>query len=171
VSNIFLSASKVIFYALLVLKFHGCSDTQFSDSPIPSLEIIEAVSLPHPVLSRDSIINLRFSYSDGDGDLGIKDSDTLAANDFTIRFFEIKNGIETPFLIPLTEDTLNFNQRFPYLTPSGRNKSIKGEILIEIPINPYPGYNPVTVIFKSILTDRAGNKSNEVVTPAIKITH
>lgn len=149
----------------------GCEMSSFSDSPIPTLALKRAEVLPHPALPRDSIIILEFEYTDGDGDLGYVETDTLSGNDLLISFRFIKDNIAQPFIIPVANDTLNFNRRLPYLTPSGSDKSIKGTIKAQIPINPYPDFRPDSVFFNAVLFDRSFNQSNEVETPILVITH
>lgn len=166
----FKTGSKVVLL-LVILTFSSCEKESFSDSVIPTLSLTSANILPHPVEPRDSIIILDLSYTDGDGDIGFKDDDTLSSSNLVVRFFEIINGIETPFVIPLSTDTLNFNQRTPFLTPIGEQKSIKGEIKLKIPINPFPGYRPDSLIFKCQLFDRQLNASQIVVTPILVVTH
>ncbi|MCK9480920.1 MAG: hypothetical protein M0R38_04050 [Bacteroidia bacterium] len=151
--------------------YSACKKEPFSNSPIPVLQLKSAQVISSTDVSRDSIIILEFSYTDGDGDLGKPDSDTLSGPNFFIRFFEITNGNQTPYIIPLSNDTLNFNQYTPYLTPSGKDKSIKGEITVRIPTSPYLGYEPDSVLFVATLEDRAGNQSNEVITPVLTIRH
>jgi hypothetical protein len=125
----------------------------------------------HDETFRDSIIRLVVQYEDGDGDIGIRDDDTLSLPDFHVQFFHIKNGIELPFIIPLTTDTLHFNQRLPYVTPSGKNKGIKGNITLRIPSTPYPEFKPDSVRFYMQLFDRKGNSSNLLSTPTLFIKH
>ncbi|MCO6495261.1 MAG: hypothetical protein J5I91_06245 [Bacteroidetes bacterium] len=165
------SGAKIILLYCLT-AFISCKREPVSDSVIPTLTLNSYQVLPYPTQNKDSIIILKFSYSDADGDIGYPDSDTLSGSDFNIDFFEIINGIPTPYIIPLgNNNTLNFSQRLPYLTPDGKDKSIKGEITFRIPAIPYLGYYPDTVEFKCQLFDRAGNASNQITTPRLRIKH
>jgi hypothetical protein len=166
----FKTGSKVVLL-LVIFILSSCKKETFSDSVIPTLELTSAQVLPHPVEPRDSIIIINLVYTDGDGDIGFNDDDTISNANLIVDFFEIKNGVETPFVIPLSTDTLNFNQRTPNLTPSGKEKSIKGDIKLKIPTNPFPGFRPDSVIFKCQLFDRQLNGSQVVISPILIIRH
>jgi len=123
---------------------------------------------------------IRFSYTDGDGDLGLDKGDTLPPFDkdseyyynLIIKYFEKQNGIfvEVPLLSwnvdSMYFDTLTFNSRFPVLTPESGNQAIKGIFNDTLFI-----YNPLstfdTIKFKAYIIDRAFNKSNEIETGEI----
>lgn len=155
----------------VIIAIISCEKENTPLSTVPVLRLAEAIVLPHPELPRDSIIVISLNYEDADGDIGYREADTLSNNDLIINFLYIDNGEEKSFILPLTTDTLNFNQRLPYLTPSGKNKEISGTITTRIPINPYPGFRPDSVIFICKLYDRALQVSNEVRTPIITIVH
>lgn len=123
---------------------------------------------------------LIFSYTDGDGDLGLDKGDTLVPFDkdgdyyynLIIRYFEKQHGIfvEVPILSWNSDssyfDTLTFNSRFPVLTPESGNQAIKGVFKDTLFI-----YNPLsefdTIKFKASIYDRALNSSNEIETQEI----
>lgn len=123
---------------------------------------------------------LVFSYTDGNGDLGLDKGDTLPPFDrnskyyynLIIKYFEKQNGVfvEVPLLSWNSDssyyDTLTFNSRFPILTPESGNQAIKGVFEDTLFI-----YNPLsdfdTIMFKAYIYDRALNKSNEIETQEI----
>ncbi len=117
---------------------------------------------------------LIFSFTDGDGDIGLYPSDTLPPYDFNlfITYFEIQNGDTVEVFLTQTDpatgdvDTLNFNGRIPILTPFGSNKSISGEVedtlFIHNPASPFD-----TIMFRAYIVDRALHKSNIITTPLI----
>jgi hypothetical protein len=119
---------------------------------------------------------IEISYQDGDGDIGLTQMDTVPPYDYNliIRYFEKKNGqFEEVFLTYYNSetqeyDTINLNARIPLLTPTGKNKSIKGIIQDTIYINNYSSpYD--TVRFEVYILDRALHQSNTVSTPQIVI--
>lgn len=119
---------------------------------------------------------LEIYYQDGDGDIGLTQNDTLPPYDYNlfIRYFEKKNGqFEEVFLTffnkeTQTVDTINMNARIPMLTPSGKNKAIKGIIQDTLFINNYSSpYD--TILFEVYIIDRALHESNRVTTPEIWI--
>ncbi|MBK9291675.1 MAG: hypothetical protein IPM52_08635 [Bacteroidetes bacterium] len=111
---------------------------------------------------------LFISYQDGDGDIGLDQSDTLPPfhpggefyYNLKLRFFELRNGN----LVERTD--LNFSARIPPLIPKNQKRSIKG--VIEYDLDVYdPTSSRDTIQYRIQLADRALNLSNEVVTPLI----
>ena len=117
---------------------------------------------------------LKFSFTDGDGDLGLSEADTLPPfnfggpnyNDLFITYYEKQNGEYVA--VPLPDSTMTNDSRIPTVTPDGENKSIKGNIEVELFIN-----NPIsthdTIAYDVYIVDRALNKSNVFRTPDIVI--
>ena len=114
---------------------------------------------------------LIFSFTDGDGDIGLSAGDTLPpynkGSDYYYNLFitykELQHGILTPIDLPLP-----FNTRLPVITPSGNNKAIKGEMEVKLDIyNPLSTYD--TICFDFYIVDRALHKSNVVSTPLIVV--
>lgn len=133
--------------------------------------------------SNDSIFDrgiLRLSFTDGDGDLGLRKSDTFPPYNFgskyyynlIITYFEMQNGVitEVPltFYNPNTQqfDTIPLSARIPYLTPDGLNKSISGEIFDTLFIyNFNSDYD--TILFEAYIIDRSLNESNVIRTDTL----
>jgi hypothetical protein len=112
---------------------------------------------------------LKIYFTDGDGDLGLDDGDTIAPFDknsiyyynFFIKYYEKQHGSFVEVTLPTT-----FNSRIPRLTSKGNSPSIKGEIELEVFINNY--FSPFdTVRFEASICDRALNISNTISTPEI----
>lgn len=108
---------------------------------------------------------LIFSFTDGDGDLGVHEGDTLQS--IFLKYFEKVKGQWTE---PLATDVA-FSYSIPYVTPTGRNKSIEGdmEVMIYPYFNPFPFEEFDAIKYQFYIVDRAGNKSNVVETPEIVI--
>jgi hypothetical protein len=112
---------------------------------------------------------LAINFTDGDGDLGLKDEDTLypynPEGDFyynmLIEYYEKKADSFVLVTLPST-----FNARFPYVESNYINRGISGEIQIELFYN-----NPLStadsIKFSVQIIDRALNKSNVVFSPSI----
>jgi hypothetical protein len=118
----------------------------------------------------DSLGLLTVSYTDGDGDIGLYDYDSVEPYkyNFYLKFFQMVNGQLTE-IVPADPD-LGFNARIPILTPSGRNKNIKGEISIVIQLT-YARLmlQSDTIAFEVYIKDRALHQSNTVQTPLFLI--
>ncbi|MBK8341523.1 MAG: hypothetical protein IPK99_16790 [Flavobacteriales bacterium] len=115
---------------------------------------------------------LTITFTDGDGDIGLGQGDTLPPFDtmpFVFNLFveyeELQNGVWVPF----TGFTFPFlHQRVPLITPTGQNKTLEGEITYRftdwptIPNTPWD-----TVRYTVKLVDRALHESNTVRTDEI----
>ena len=129
---------------------------------------------------KDSFILLELFYRDGDGDIGLGESDTFAPygqNDayfynLLVWMYEKRNGVWVKPLNPLSpdNDTLNFHERLPNLTPSGRTKWIEGTLNVRIPAEPY-SLTPDTIKIQVQLIDRSLQRSQSVETEEIILKH
>ncbi len=161
----------ILLFTVSVILFSCMEKQNYPD--VPQLEFLNFTKLIHPA-GYDSLGILLLSYTDGDGDLGLPAVDDTSIN-FFVSYLRMENGVLKPVTVlnPSTGeyDTINFNNRFYELAPDGYTGWIKGEI--EDTINPL--YDPQstnsidTVKFEAYLVDRAGNKSNVVVTPLIPV--
>lgn len=114
---------------------------------------------------------LTISFTDGNGDIGLSDADTLPPfnygsqwyYDFFITYYELQKGVLTKVELPNTN-----NSRIPPVS-DGSGKPVKGEIAVELYINnPFSSYD--TIAFEVSIADRALNLSNKIMTPYIVIT-
>ena len=129
---------------------------------------------------------ISFSYTDGDGDLGLNDVDTLPPFGFNdahyynlvIDYLKCVNGefIKTPLLSPhvpthpgdtlVLYDTVTFNARFKRLRDSDEPKAISGTMDYTLTVQ-----NPLlpndTVMFEIRILDRALHVSNVIQTDPI----
>lgn len=173
--------TKIALFLFLVVAFgfDACNKFEkYPDEPVISYDRFILMSNPSNGITDRGV--LQFSYTDGDGDLGLSDQDTYPPFDFggdyyynlVITYFEKQNGtfVEVPLLSwnpdSLYYDTLTFSGRFPVLTPKSGNLSIKGTFQDTLFI-----YNPLsdfdTIKFKAFIYDRALHKSNEIETGEI----
>ena len=127
-----------------------------------------------------------FSYTDGDGDLGLDDSDTLPPFGFhdahyynmVIDYLKCVNGefVKTPLLSPhvptnpgdtlVLYDTVTFNARFKRLRDSEEPRAISGTMEYKLTVqNPFSPND--TVKFEIHILDRALHESNVIQTEAI----
>ena len=166
-----------LFLILGFIAFYACKKYD-EYPPEPKIEFMDFVIL-RDAQGIDQRGVLRFSFTDGDGNIGLYDSDSVPPYDYNlfIRYFEQKNGtFEEVFLITpsyiddstLVYDTATFNGRIPILTPAGKNKSISGEIedtlFVNNPLSPFD-----TIMFEVYIKDRDLNESNSIQTPPIVI--
>ncbi len=123
---------------------------------------------------------ISFSYTDGDGDLGLDDADTLSPFGFhdahyynmMIDYLKCVNGefVKTPLLSwnaqTQSYDTVTFNARFKRLRDSEEPKAISGtmdyKLLVQNPFSPND-----TIKFEIRILDRALHESNVIQTDPI----
>lgn len=123
--------------------------------------------------AKDSVAILSIGYTDGDGDIGLKDADTFVPfNPGSEYFYNLLvwyyvkiNGKWTKLKNPVSQDndTINFHERLPVITPKGKNKWVSGEIHLKVPAYPF-GLDYDTVQYSVQLIDRKLNKSNILIT-------
>jgi len=140
-------------------------------SPIPYIENPSLVKILNGSGIDDKGI-LKFSFTDGDGDIGLAQSDTFPPfnkgskfyNNMFLTYYEKQKGIY--IAVPLPLDIQSSNYRIPVITPDGENKSIKGYIEVELFINNFLSVYD-TIAFDVSIADRALNVSNTIRTPDI----
>ncbi len=167
-------AQKYSLFIIILVLIAGCKSeaTQISKVPVISISSVEQLKLN----GRDSVVNITLAYEDGDGDIGLNTQDTLVPYNYGSKYFynllvnlyRVKNGKAAKIPIPLSSDTINFNDRITNLTPTGKSKSISGEIRLFIKAIPYPGVLPDSMYYTFQLIDRKLNESNIVQTKVLR---
>jgi hypothetical protein len=156
------------------LALNSCSEKEdFPDIPHIKYESFVKIRNTQDI---DEKGILEFSFTDGNGDIGLYSYDTVAPFDYNlfITYFEKQNGefkeVILTYFNKVTQeyDTINFNARIPIINSSGEDKAFKGKIEIELFINNYfSDYD--TIRFDAYIKDRALNKSNVISTPEIVV--
>ena len=172
---------------LLLLALAVCSCQKPVEYPIEPKITYEGFTY---LINADSTFSgegiIAFSYTDGDGDLGLDDSDTLPPFGFhdthyynmVIDYLKCVNGefVKTPLLSPhvptsladtlVLYDTVTFNARFKRLRDSEEPKAISGTMEYKLTVqNPFSPND--TVKFEIRILDRALHESNVIQTDAI----
>lgn len=169
--------TKALIFSFAILLF-SCEKNNNGIGDIPKITFAKYIKSDD-----ESTLKLIINYEDGDGDLGLKDEDTLPPfnakskyyTNLHIKYLELLNDTfkEVTLPFPAEDDTINYNYRFPYITPDGNNKNIKGDLEVSIPYSEiapgaankeaYDGF----IKFKIVLYDRALHESNTVSSPEI----
>lgn len=168
---------RISFFSLILVITMSCKKyEQFPPEPV--LEFTDFILL-RDTAGIDQRGILKFNYTDGDGNIGLYDYDTLPPYDYNlfIKYFEQQKGVfKEIFLITpnyindttIEYDTATFNSRIPILTPAGKNKAIRGEVEDTLFVNnPLSKYD--TIKFEIYVVDRDLNKSNVISTPPIVV--
>ncbi len=164
---------KIISNILLIILFFGIVFCFSCKKPeqypvIPYIEYTDFTKISNNRGVDEKGI-LKFSFTDGDGDIGLAPSDTLSPfnpgsqfyYNLFITYYEKQHGIYVAVNLPMTN-----NSRIPVITPTGQNKSIKGFVEIELFIN-NPSTTFDTIAYDVTIADRAFNLSNTIRTPDI----
>jgi len=176
-----LRKAKILFILLILSGLILLSCRKFEEYPVePAIEYEDFLLEYNLETGKTERGVLIFSYTDGDGDLGLSPDDTNPPFDLggayyynlIIKYFERQNGIfkEVPLLAWNADsaryDTLTFNTRFPRLIPEILEKPIKGVFNDTLFIlNPLSQYD--TIKFSAYIIDRGLHKSNTIETPPI----
>ncbi|MEO5584595.1 MAG: hypothetical protein ABIQ75_03985 [Flavobacteriales bacterium] len=115
---------------------------------------------------------LTISFTDGDGDIGLNQGDTLPPynpgslwyHNFFVDYYKRQNGQWV-----LQQFTLPLYYRIPVITPTGQNKALQGDIAVQISPLVLPQVPGDTVRFSVRIADRALHESNTVFTDAIVV--
>ncbi len=149
--------SIIILFAISVVW--GCYKIE-SYPPEPEIEYISfelADSLDllgNPVLTGI----LRFSFVDGDGDVGDYAPTDTSLNDSVkhvfIDLYKKEDGVFVK-----QEMLVDYYYRIPYFKPGANNPVLKGDVLIS-DLNFYAPFEGDTLRYQFYMRDRSGNKSN-----------
>lgn len=146
---------RFISYALIsfVLLLIACKkQPSYSDTPTLSFVRLNTTTVKQ---GTDPIV-IDMKFTDGDGDIGLDQADTT--NDIDI--YDVRTNYPR----------IHYPYRMPNVTPSGTQKAISAELNITIP-NTFlrPGASVDTLRYEITIKDRAGNRSNTILTPPIII--
>lgn len=151
------SAAKIPVALLATFMLAGCLKTE--EFPVEPRIIYKSYQA-HPDSS-----SLTISFTDGDGDIGLDQGDTLAPfnpgspwyNNFFVDYYRLVDGEWT-----LVEFPLPLYYRVPRITPSGQNKALEGDIAVRLYSAVVPQLPGDTIRFGIRLADRAQHMSNTV---------
>ena len=139
---------NIIYLCAIVLLFSCEKEQVISDTPIIEFKSISPATVQE--YSDDIIITI--SYSDGDGDLGENNPDI-----HNLFVEDNRNGIVYQF-------------RIPHLAPDNNSIAIEGNFNITINGSGITDESSNQQVNYAIyVTDRAGNKSNTIITSSITI--
>ena len=164
---------------LLALAVSACQKpVEYPIEPKIAYEGFTYLMNPDSTFSGEGVIS--FSYTDGDGDLGLDDADTLPPFGFNdahyynmvVDYMKCVNGefVKTPLLSwnaqTQSYDTVSFNARFKRLRDSEEPKAISGTMDYKLTVqNPFSPND--TVKFEIRILDRALHESNVIQTEPI----
>lgn len=161
--------SKIQFFLLAVVALvivSGCIEQR--EYPIEPIIEFKSFSTEKNVAGNDVTGFFTISFTDGDGDIGLTQSDTFPPYNpgseyyynFFITFYQMSGGVFQPITEP-------YNSRIPDINPTGIDKDLKGDIQIEIDLSILSlVLTSDTIRMDAYIVDRALHKSNIVETGA-----
>jgi|SRR6185436_780774 len=158
--------TKIIIFILLV-SFISCK-TPKKYPPEPVITFKELVKNTNE-LGIDESADLTISFVDGDGDIGLSESDTTAPYNidgdyyfnFFINFYVKRNGNFEPYPLAIPA-----SQRIPYINHEGKDRSLSGDIIMHLDFLGF-GFDNDTIRFDAYIYDRGLHKSNTITTSEI----
>ncbi len=158
-----------IFFTIIVLAVGFFSCKKVEEFPIEPMITFNSFNKIPNGGNVDNYGILLIDFTDGDGDVGLKNTDIQPPFDtasvyyynFFIDYYEKQRGT---FVKPALFET--FNARIPILNTSTEKQPLKGTISIEVPINNFASTYD-TIRFDCRICDRALHISNTITTPEI----
>lgn len=152
---------KFLFLLFLIAGLYACvKKTNYPASPV--IEYKDFV----PFVGDSAFLEIKFT--DGDGDIGVPENDTTKTLFFTYYYKDTITQKYTAYYSALFNDTLRTGYIVKSPTDDYNGKPISGEISIDI--QQYRHSKKIKYIkYVMYLLDRAGNKSNVLTTPEIKV--
>lgn len=173
--------AKILFILFFVPAITILSCRKFEEYPVEPVISYENFLLEYNLETGKTERGvLIFSYTDGDGDLGLAADELYPPYNpgspyyynLIISYYEKQNGtfVEVPLLSWNADsayyDTLTFNSRFPRLLKDLEDQPIEGQFSDTLFIlNPLSEYD--TIKFSAYIIDRALHESNVIETPEI----
>ena len=166
-----ITATKVGGALAAALLLAGCLKTEeFPPEPRIEFKSFQIYNVYNPDLGTwvDSA-SLVISFTDGDGDIGLTNADSLPPYDCNLRleYYEFENGVWTN---PDLGTSPYICERVPIIRPTGQNKTLEGEIavaMMDFEFFHLPGADSIR--YSAVLVDRALHESNSVETGLILV--
>ena len=160
---------------LLISILTACPKPQsYPEDPQIQFEQVELKDSVDLLGNTNKVYRLKFGIIDGDGDIGLKESDTtginasgkLYSNNLFTTLYEIINGDTIKI-----DSSKQRNFRVPYVQPQGQDPTLIADIFVNINFS-YTGDGKLpydSICFDFYIVDRKLNKSNIQTTPVIKL--
>ena len=154
----------------LLLIFFSCK--KGNEYPIEPAITFKSLTTDKDGSGKDVTGHLTISFTDGDGDIGLSSSDTAPPYNvgspfyynMVIVYYE-KNSNGQWVVININPP---HSGRIPVLTPEGKNKSLRGDIIQDIFL--HPGVTNLSTKYDVFIYDRALHKSNTVTSTELVIS-
>lgn len=149
---------KRLILIVIILSFIRCQKPhEYPASPIIDFLYLTVLDTSDALGNPTKNFDITFKIVDGDYNFGFKDSDT---NDASLNFNNFHIDIYTSYknkVNKITNDTINYDGKIPWVEPIGIQKYFKATVTYSIYL-----YNIIydSIYFEFYVMDRAKNKSN-----------
>ena len=142
--------------------------------PLEPVITFKSISSLQNLQGYDEKISVVLGFTDGDGDIGYKnrgendaifdDPNSIYYNNYFVTYSLFRNGVWSTVstTVPILPPIDPIAGRLPYITPNGKNKSLKGEISCDIDV-PLQATQD-TFRLDLFIYDRSLHKSNIITT-------
>ena len=150
------------FLFTLIFLVNCDKDKDYPDTPAITMSDKQVYDNPAKII---------IDFTDGDGDIGLNEGDTLPPYEYNVDpfneyyynlllyYYEKNDSIWEEVELPVP-----YFYRIPVITPRGQNKALNGEIDVDVSL---PFNRPDSIRFEIILIDQALRESNRLQTPVI----
>lgn len=161
---------RFIIYSTLFLLFGVTTCIETDETPtIPEITYLSHTSAycEDEIGNLNKCIDLTFNLKDGNGDIGLSETDTLPPytgifkHNFYYNLLVMENGIMTPY----NEIIANYFD-IPYIQPQGQNKLLIADITIQFRFY-VQNFEYDTLMIEFFIYDRALNQSNTEISDTI----
>jgi len=152
---------------IFIISNYSCRKiVNYPEIPEISFENVYVIDSVDILDNKTKVVELLFTVIDGDGDIGLKEQDTIGPynKDSTYYYNLFITELEkvNGSFIEVENTLFPRNYRIPYLTPEGQNKNLKATVKVSIEYS-YNDRNPLAFnVFKYefYLVDRQLHHSN-----------
>lgn len=159
----------IVFVLMMGIAFFSCKKTS---NPTPGPPVVKFLDFN---VIKETDAYFHFGFTDPDGDIGLKDSDTTgdfafgSPYHYDFHMFILNFDTNSQAFVPDTGTYMHqpygiWNYRIPFIDNKSVDKSLTGEIYVEM-----TGYRPVSTVkrfkYQFYIYDRAHHKSNVITTP------
>lgn len=117
------------------------------------------------VVNSNGSATVQITFTDGYGTIGYKGIENPPYN-FYIELFKDSSNIIVPitgcYSYPALGDTCGYAYNVPYITQSGLEKGLSGQIQIVLGAGVWDPYTNITYVYRMWLIDAGGHISNRV---------
>jgi hypothetical protein len=152
---------KLLILSLLIIIITACQKTKDIYPITPVIAFKDFVR--YNTTGYDDSLITTITFTDGDGDIGLRQEDTIPKYDFYTTVYQKQSGVFKALNLGTTT-----NYRMPYITPTGANKALKGTVSINFNFFPPHKAND-TLRYDIFIIDRAFHKSNVITTPEVVV--